>query len=143
VAACDIAVAAEGTRFAFSEVRLGLIPAVISPYVLARIGESATRELFLTGERFDAEKARKVGLVRAVVPEADLDAAVDDPVAPLLQGGPRALAEVKALLRAVSGRPVAEVLEETAERIATVRSSPEGQEGLRAFLEKRKPDWVP
>jgi methylglutaconyl-CoA hydratase len=142
VAACDIAVAAEETRFGFTEVRLGLIPAVISPYVLGRIGESATRELFLTGERFDAGKAREIGLVRAVVPEAELDAAVDGRVHELLQAGPRALAEAKALLRAVAGRRMEEVRQETVERIAAIRASPEGQEGLRAFLEKRKPDWL-
>ena len=143
VAACDIAVAAEGTRFGFPEVRLGLIPAVISPYVLARIGESAARELFLTGERFEADKAREIGLVRAVVPEPDLDAAVDGRVHELLQAGPRAVAEAKALLRAVGSRGVDDVRQETVDRIAAVRASPEGQEGLRSFLEKRKPDWVP
>jgi methylglutaconyl-CoA hydratase len=143
VAACDIAVAAEGTRFGFPEVRLGLVPAVISPYVLSKIGESAAREYFLTGERFEAEKAREIGLVRAVVPEPDLDAAVEHRVEELLQAGPHAVAEAKALLRAVAGRGLDDVLHETAERIAAVRASPEGQEGLRAFLEKRKPDWVP
>jgi methylglutaconyl-CoA hydratase len=142
VAACDIAVAADGTRFGFTEVRLGLVPAVISPYVLARIGESATRELFLTGQRFEADRAREIGLVRAVVPEADLDAAVDRLVRELLQAGPRALAEAKALLHEVAGRGVEEVREKTVERIAAIRASPEGQEGLRAFLEKRKPRWV-
>jgi methylglutaconyl-CoA hydratase len=142
VAACDIAVAALGTRFGFTEVRLGLVPAVISPYVLGKIGESATRELFLTGERFEAARAREVGLVRAAVPEADLDGAVDDCVRELLQAGPRALAEVKALLEEVTGRPVEDVRDATVERIASVRASREGQEGLRAFLEKRKPDWV-
>jgi methylglutaconyl-CoA hydratase len=142
VAACDIAVAAAGTRFGFTEVRLGLIPAVISPYVVGRIGESAARELILTGERFDADRAAEIGLVRAVVPEAELDAAVDGRVRELLQAGPRALAEAKALLRAVAGRRVEEVRDDTVERIATVRASAEGQEGVRAFLEKRKPDWA-
>ena len=142
VAACDIAVAAEGTRFGFPEVRLGLIPAVISPYVLAKIGESAARELFLTGERFDAAQAQEIGLVRAVVPEADLDAAVDGRVQELLQAGPNAIAEAKALLRSVAGRSAEDVRQETAERIADVRASAEGQEGLEAFLEKRRPDWV-
>ena len=142
VAACDIAVAAADTRFGFTEVRLGLIPAVIAPYVLARIGESAARELVLTGERFDAERAREIGLVRAVVPEADLDAAVEDRARELLQAGPRAVAEAKSLLRAVAGRRVEDVREDTVERIATVRASEEGQEGLRAFLEKRPPRWT-
>jgi methylglutaconyl-CoA hydratase len=135
-------VAAAGTRFGFTEVRLGLIPAVISPYVVGRIGESAARELILTGERFDADRAAEIGLVRAVVPEAELDAAVDGRVRELLQAGPRALAEAKALLRAVAGRRVEEVRDDTVERIATVRASAEGQEGVRAFLEKRKPDWA-
>ena len=143
VAACDIAVAAEGTRFGFPEVRLGLVPAVISPYVLSRIGESAAREYFLTGERFEAEKAREIGLVRAVVPEGELDGAIDGRVRELLQAGPQAIAEAKALLRAVTGRRVEDVREDTVARIAAVRASAEGQEGLKAFLEKRKPDWVP
>jgi methylglutaconyl-CoA hydratase len=143
VAACDMAVAAQGTRFGFTEVRLGLVPAVISPYVLGKIGESAARELFLTGERFEAETARAIGLVRAVVPEADLDAAVDGRVHELLQAGPRAIAEAKALLREVGGRRVEDVQRETVERIAALRASPEGQEGLRAFLEKRRPGWTP
>jgi methylglutaconyl-CoA hydratase len=142
VAACDIAVAALGTRFGFTEVRLGLIPAVISPYVLGKIGDSAARELVLTGERFDAVKAREIGLVRAAVPEEGLDDAVDGRVRELLQAGPRALAEAKALLRAVAGRRLEDVKDDTVERIATVRASAEGQEGLRAFLEKRKPDWA-
>jgi methylglutaconyl-CoA hydratase len=141
VAACDIALAAEETRFGFTEVRLGLVPAVISPYVLARIGESATRELFLTGQRFDARKAREIGLVRAVVPEAKLDPAVDAIVRELLQAGPHALAEAKALLHEVAGQRLEDVRDRTAERIAAIRASPEGQEGLRAFLEKRKPGW--
>jgi methylglutaconyl-CoA hydratase len=143
VAACDIAVAAQGTRFGFPEVRVGLVPAVISPFVLARIGESATRELFLTGDRFDAEKALMIGLVREVVPERGLDAAVDGRVQQLLQAGPRAVAEAKTLLREVGGRRPGDVRQETVERIAGIRASPEGQEGLRAFLEKRRPDWVP
>jgi methylglutaconyl-CoA hydratase len=142
VAACDIAVAALGTRFGFTEVRLGLVPAVISPYVLGKIGESATRELFLTGERFEAAKALEIGLVRAAVPEADLDAAIEGRIQELLQAGPRAIAEVKALLGEVQGRRVEDVRDATVERIASVRASPEGQEGLRAFLEKRKPDWT-
>ena len=142
VAACDIAVAGLGTRFGFTEVRLGLIPAVISPYVVRRIGESAARELVLTGERFDAATAHEIGLVRSAVPEADLDVAVDGRVRELLEAGPHAIAEAKALLRSVAGRRVEDVRDDTVERIARVRASAEGQEGLRAFLEKRKPDWV-
>jgi methylglutaconyl-CoA hydratase len=142
VAACDMAVAAEGTRLGFTEVRLGLVPAVISPYVLGRIGESATRELFLTGRRLDADRARDIGLVRAVVPEAKLDAAVDGLVQELLLAGPRALAGAKALLHEVAGRGLEDLRQATVERIANIRASPEGQEGLRAFLEKRQPRWV-
>jgi methylglutaconyl-CoA hydratase len=143
VAVADVAVAAEGTAFGFTEVRLGLVPAVISPYVVRKTGLSAARELFLTGERFEAGKALAIGLVHAVVAEADIDAAVEARLAAVLQAAPGALAAAKALLRDVAGRPVAEVRERTIERIAERRASPEGQEGLRAFLEKRKPHWVP
>jgi methylglutaconyl-CoA hydratase len=143
VAACDIAVAALGTQFGFTEVRLGIIPAVISPYVLAKIGESSARELFLTGERFEAVKALEVGLLRAAVPAEDLGAAVEGRVQELLKAGPRAIAEAKALIREVAGQRVEDVQRYTVERIADLRSSPEGQEGIRAFLEKRKPGWVP
>jgi methylglutaconyl-CoA hydratase len=141
VAACDIPVAALGTQFGFTEVRLGIVPAVISPYVIAKIGESAARELFLTGERFEAVKAAEIGLVRAAVPEEDLDAVVEARVQELLKSGPRAIAEAKALIREVAWRRVEDVQRYTVERIADVRVSPEGQEGMRAFLEKRKPDW--
>jgi methylglutaconyl-CoA hydratase len=141
VAACDIPVAALGTQFGFTEVRLGIIPAVISPYVLGKIGESAARELFLTGERFEAVRAVEIGLVRAAVPEEDLDATVERRVQELLKAGPRAIAEAKALIREVSWRRIEEMQRYTVERIADLRVSPEGQEGMRAFLEKRKPDW--
>jgi methylglutaconyl-CoA hydratase len=142
VAASDIPLAAEGTVFGFTEVRLGLVPAVISPYVIGRIGESAARELLLTGERFDASRALEIGLVRAVVPEADLDTTVDERVSELRQAGPQAIAEAKALVRAVAGRPAEDVRRDTVERIARLRASPEGREGLKAFLGKRKPDWI-
>jgi methylglutaconyl-CoA hydratase len=141
VAACDIPVAALGTQFGFTEVRLGIIPAVISPYVVGRIGESAARELFLTGERFEAVRAVEIGLVRAAVPEEDLDAAVEGRVNELLKAGPRAMAEAKALIREVAWRRIEDVQRYTVERIADIRVSAEGQEGMRAFLEKRKPDW--
>jgi methylglutaconyl-CoA hydratase len=143
VAAADMAVASLGTQFAFTEVRLGLLPAVIAPYVLAKIGESAARELILTGERFEAVRAHEIGLVRAAVPEADLDAAVDARVQGLLKGGPNALAEAKALIREVVWRRVEDVQRYTVERIAEIRVGAEGQEGMRAFLEKRKPGWLP
>jgi methylglutaconyl-CoA hydratase len=142
VAACDIPVAALGTQFGFTEVRLGIIPAVISPYVIRKIGESAARELFITGERFEAVKALEIGLVRAAVPEGDLDAAVEGRVGELLQAGPRAIAEAKALIREVAWRRVEDVQRYTVERIAELRASAEGREGLSAFLEKRKPSWL-
>ena len=142
VAACDIPVAALGTQFGFTEVRLGILPAVISPYVVRKIGESAARELFLTGEPFEAVRALEIGLVRAAVPEQDLDAVVEGRVQELLKAGPRAVAEAKALIREVAFRRIEDVQEYTVERIADVRISPEGQEGMRAFLEKRKPTWL-
>jgi methylglutaconyl-CoA hydratase len=143
VAACDMAVAALGTQFGFTEVRLGLVPAVISPYVLAKIGESAAREAFLTGERFEAVQAQEMGLVRRAVPEEDLDAAVASRVEEILKAGPQAAAEAKALIREVAWSRVEDVQRYTVEKIADVRVSPEGQEGMRAFLEKRKPRWMP
>jgi methylglutaconyl-CoA hydratase len=143
VAACDIPVAALGTQFGFTEVRLGIVPAVISPYVVSRIGESAARELFLTGERFEAVRACEIGLIRRAVPEEDLDSTVERRVAELLNAGPRAIAEAKALIREVAFRRVEDVQRYTVERIADLRVSAEGQEGMRAFLEKRKPYWVP
>jgi methylglutaconyl-CoA hydratase len=143
VAACDMAVAALGTQFGFTEVRLGLVPAVISPYVLAKIGESAARETFLTGERFEAVQAQEMGLVRRAVPEEDLDAAVASRVEEILKAGPQAAAEAKALIREVAWSRVEDVQRYTVEKIADVRVSPEGQEGMRAFLEKRKPRWMP
>jgi methylglutaconyl-CoA hydratase len=143
VAACDIAVAALGTQFGFTEVRLGILPAVISPYVISKIGESAAREVFLTGERFEAVRAAEMGLIRAAVPPEDLDGAVDNRVQELLQAGPRAVAEAKALIREVAWRRVEDVQRYTVERISDIRVSSEGQEGMRAFLEKRKPSWMP
>ena len=142
VAVADIAVAEERARFGFSEVRLGLVPSVISPYVVRKIGASAARELFLTGERFTAGRAQALGLVHRVVPLDELDAAVDERVRELLQAAPGALAAAKSLIRSVSARPVEGVRELTIETIAERRASAEGQEGLSAFLEKRKPDWV-
>jgi methylglutaconyl-CoA hydratase len=141
VAASDIAVAALGSEFGFTEVRLGIVPAVISPYVIGKIGESAARELFLTGERFEAVKAHEIGLVRWAVPEDDLDRTVERRVQELLLAGPRAVAEAKALIREVAFRRVEDVQRYTVERIAELRTTPEGQEGMRAFLEKRKPSW--
>jgi methylglutaconyl-CoA hydratase len=142
ISCCDIAVAAQGARFALSEVSLGLIPAVISPYVIAAIGTRAARRWFLTGERFDAEEAWRLGLVHRVVPPADLDTAVEAIVAPLLAGPSGAQAAAKELIFAVADRPVgAEVIADTARRIAERRATAEGREGVAAFLEKRAPNW--
>jgi methylglutaconyl-CoA hydratase len=141
-AICDIVIAAENAVFGFTEVRLGLIPAVIAPFVMAKIGRSAARELFLSGERFEAVKACEIGLVRYAVPEEDLDQAVEARVGALLQSGPRAVAEAKALIREVAWRRVEDVQRYTVERIADLRISAEAQEGMKAFLEKRKPYWI-
>jgi methylglutaconyl-CoA hydratase len=140
-AVCDIVVAAEDTTFGLTEVKLGILPAVISPYVIRKIGVSAARELFLTGIRFDAGRAQQLGLVHEVVPEAELDAAIDRRIAELLTSGPSAVAAAKALIRDVAGESPKDVIGLTTSRIAAQRVSPEGQEGIRAFLEKRKPDW--
>jgi methylglutaconyl-CoA hydratase len=140
-AVCDIVVAAEDAIFGFTEVKLGILPAVISPFVLAKIGRGAARELFLTGARFPAARAREIGLVHVIVPEADLDAAVSRHVGELLMAGPEAVAASKRLIQQVWGQPVEEATVLTARAIAARRVSHEGQEGLRAFLEKRRPAW--
>jgi methylglutaconyl-CoA hydratase len=142
VAVCDIVVAADDAVFGFSEVKLGILPAVISPYVLAKTGAAAARELFLTGMRFGAARAREIGLVHAVVPEAGLDAAIDGYLAEILTSGPGAIAAAKSLIREIHGVSPANVIGVTTSRIARQRVSPEGQEGMRAFLEKRRPSWT-
>jgi len=141
VACCDIAVALQGATFSFSEAKLGLIPAVISPYIIAAIGERAARRYFLTAERFEAAEAWRLGLVHELASSpADLDEKVGDIVEALLACGPQAQRESKELIRAVAHRPVmSDVIQDTAERIAKVRASPEGREGVAAFLEKRTP----
>ena len=141
VAASDVAVAEEGTRFAFSEVRLGIAPATIAPFVVRKIGLSRARALFLTGERFGAERAREIGLVHEVVPEGDLDSATGDVVAGLVQGGPAAQAAIKMLLLQVEATEPMEALGLMTGLIAELRTGEEGQEGLGAFLEKRAPRW--
>lgn len=140
-AVCDIVVAADDAVFGFTEVKLGIVPAVISPFALAKIGRSAARELFLTGARFSAARAKEIGLVHAIVPAADLDAAVAGYVTEILSAGPQAVAAAKALIPAVWGRPLDDATSITTKTIAARRVSPEGQEGLNAFLEKRKPSW--
>jgi methylglutaconyl-CoA hydratase len=134
VACCDIVVAESGAQFGFSEVKLGIVPAVISPFVLAKTGSGAARRYFVTGERFSAEVALRIGLVHEVAVE--LDGAVKRVLAELVSAGPEAARAAKALARA----PLS--AEETARRIAEHRTSPEGQEGLRAFLDKRAPGWT-
>ena len=145
VACCDIAVAVQGATFSLSEVKLGLVPAVIAPYVVSAIGERAARRYFLTAELFDAAEAWRIGLVHELaVNEEELDQKVGEIVDALLACGPVAQREAKDLIRAVAHRPVtSEVIQDTAERIARIRSSPEGREGVAAFLEKRKPGWTP
>jgi methylglutaconyl-CoA hydratase len=143
VAACDIAVASLSASFSLSEVRLGLIPAVISPHVIAAIGERHARRYFLTAERFDAQEALRIGLVHAAVDPAGLDEAIRSIVGQLLKGGPHALAAAKNLIAAVTNRPIdRKLVEDTAERIARIRIGTEGQEGIAAFLEKRLPAWA-
>jgi methylglutaconyl-CoA hydratase len=140
-AICDMVVAAGDATFGFTEVKLGILPAVISPYALAKIGRSAARELFLTGARFSAARAREIGLVHAVVAAGELDATVDAYVRELLSAAPEAISAAKALIREVWGRSIDEARPITAQAIAARRVSSEGQEGLKAFLEKRRPAW--
>jgi methylglutaconyl-CoA hydratase len=140
---CDIVVAAHDTIFGFTEVKLGIIPAVISPYALAKIGRSAARELFLTGARFTAERAREIGLVHAVGDDAELDRMVAKYVNDLLTSAPQAVAAAKALIAEVTAAPDrAAATALTAGAIANRRVSPEGQDGMRAFLDKRSPSWL-
>jgi methylglutaconyl-CoA hydratase len=143
VAACDIALVARGAEFCISEAKLGLIPAVISPYVIAAMGERAARRYMLTAERFSAEEALRIGFVHACVEPERLDPAVAEILEHVLAGGPAAHAATKDLLRAVAARPLSEdLIADTATRIATTRASREGKEGIQSFLEKRKPDWT-
>lgn len=139
VACCDIAIAAEDAQFGFTEVRLGLAPAVIAPFVVEKIGMGAARALFITGERFDAKEAHRLGLVHKVVMKDELDQAVDNAIENVLKGGPEAIAGVKALLAEIAGEPPADT---TAEWIARLRVGVEGQEGLKAFFEKRAPAFA-
>lgn len=143
VACCDIAIGVPGTRFGLTESRLGLLPAVISPYVIAAIGARQARRWFATGEVFDADRALHMGLLHEVVAAEELDAAVARQVSHLLKAGPVAAAQAKALVRAVLPHVDRDALDvATADLIAALRVSPEGQEGLTAFLDKRAPSWV-
>jgi len=143
VAACDIALAAEEAEFCLSEVKLGLAAATIGPYVVAAIGERHARRYFLTAERFSAAEAFRIGLVHDIVPLAELDASVDALVRHLLAASPAAIAASKELIRSVArGAIDQDMIADTAARIAAARASADGKEGIRAFLEKRKPSWT-
>ena len=143
VAACDIVVAAVGVNFCLSEVKLGLIPATISPYVIKAMGEQAARRYFLTAERFDAATALRIGMAHEVVEPDALDTTVASVVKALVSNSPHAVAEAKKLVREVVNAPVTDaLLLDTAGRIAAIRASSEGREGVASFLEKRKPNWL-
>ncbi len=141
VSCCDIVVAVERARFSFSEVRLGLVPAVISPFVLNKIGAGHARQLFLSAERFDAVRALHIGLVHFLADDDNLDELVQQQVALLLAGAPGAQAAAKELVRAAPVMPAEELRSYTAGLLAQRRASEEGREGMSAFLEKRKPNW--
>ena len=145
IACCDIAIATQNATFALSEAKLGLIPATIGPYVVEAIGARHARRYMITAETFDAAEAYRIGLVHDIVPDVEaLDARVNELLGSLLVAGPHAQKAVKALVRAVAHRPIDErVVADTAERIATIRASDEGREGIAAFLTRRSPEWVP
>jgi methylglutaconyl-CoA hydratase len=144
VACCDIALGAHDATFALSEAKLGLIPATISPYVVEAIGARQARRYFVTAERFTAAEAYRIGLLHDIAPLPELDARVNEVLGAMLLAGPRAQVEAKALIRSVAHRPIdARIVESTARHIAMVRASPEGREGVAAFLEKRPAAWVP
>ena len=143
VAACDIVVAVDTANFCLSEAKLGLIPATISPYVIRALGEQASRRYFITAERFSAAEAHRLGLVHELVSADALDAKVADITAALVANSPNAVRESKRLVREVSGAAVNDaLLADTAERIAAIRASEEGREGVQSFLGKRKPNWL-
>jgi methylglutaconyl-CoA hydratase len=144
VACCDIAFAAHDATFSLSETKLGLIPATIGPYVVEAMGARHARRYFLSAERFTAAEAFRIGLVHDIYPFDELDGRINELLGALLVAGPRAQAEAKALIRAVAAQPISDaVIADTAARIARVRGSPEGREGIAAFLEKRPPAWLP
>ena len=142
VAACDIAIGSHEAEFCLTEVKLGLSPATISPYVLRAIGPRAASRYFLTAEVFDAAEAVRIGLLTALVPAAELDAFIAQLLEHLLAGSAAAHARIKDLVRDIAGRPIDDALKgDTARRIAEIRASPEGKEGIASFLEKRRPKW--
>jgi methylglutaconyl-CoA hydratase len=142
-AVCDIRVAASGVTFCLSEAKLGLLPATIGPYVVRAMGESASRRYFTTAERFDAREAHRIGLVHEVTGADALDAAVDAIVSALVANGPQAVRACKRLVQDLAGQPISDTLRaDTARRIADVRASDEGREGVQSFLAKRTPGWL-
>jgi methylglutaconyl-CoA hydratase len=141
-AVCDIVIAADTVKFGFTEARLGIAPAVISPFAVRKIGVSAARALFTTAERFSAARAREIGLAHVVVPEAELDAAVATALIEITRNGPHAVRTAKRLARTIHDIPMPEAREMTSQTIAALRVSAEGQEGIRSFLEKRNPSWM-
>lgn len=141
-AAADVAICTEDCQFGLTEVKLGIVPAVISPFVLQKIGAGRARTLFLTGERFDGREAQRIGLVQRAVPEAGLDEAVQRTVDELLAAGPAAVASAKELIRAVASLSLEEAVPVTSQWIAALRATPEAREGFAAFLAKRKPGWL-
>ncbi len=141
VSVCDIAIASSKAKFSFSEVRIGLVPSDISPFMLRKCGEGRIREYFLTGRRLSAEDALKIGLINGVVEEEKLDSAIQELVDEVLKGSPNALRVCKELLEKVPLQPFDKVKEFTADTLAHLRKSEEAQEGMKAFLEKRKPEW--
>ncbi|MGI9420380.1 MAG: enoyl-CoA hydratase/isomerase family protein [Geminicoccaceae bacterium] len=142
VCCCDIAIAADHARFGTTEVKLGIMPSVIGPYVVRAIGARQARRIMLTGERFDAAEALRIGLVHDVIGPEGLDSKVDTVLAEILENGPSALGATKGLVQDVVGLPISpDVIDETARRIAALRATPEAKEGLGAFLEKRSPSW--
>ena len=144
VAACDIAVGTPEAKFCLSEAKLGLSPATISPYVVRAMGERAARRYFLSAEIFDAAEAHRLGLLSMVSPSERMDGEIGEILKNLVQGGPQAIAKIKDLVRRVSSGPIDEaMIGDTAARIAEIRVSPEGREGIASFLEKRKPSWKP
>ena len=141
-ACCDVLVAADGPNFCLSEARLGLLPATIGPYVVRALGEQASRRYFVTAERFSTAEAHRLGFVQVLVPADGLDAAVDGLVATLVANGPQAVKASKRLVQDIAGQPITPALrEDTARRIADIRASDEGKEGVSAFLQKREPAW--
>jgi methylglutaconyl-CoA hydratase len=143
VCATDLAVGAEDCTFAISEARLGIIPGLISPYLLRRMGDGRARPLMLSGERFSGKRARELGLLDEVAPSVDIDRAIEHKLRDLLRAGPEAQARVKEVLRLNADNPVSEVLEKLPDKLAEARSGEEAKEGFDAFFEKRKPSWIP